>query len=145
MWLRGQKQQDNHPGVYREPYGESSRVKEFIVNMSHEKFINGIWNAVLFGIIGVIIALILKAILASGRVEYCYLENWVYIPEKQDGQNPPAPLSTTRVPNNNQTLVLVWELKGHRNWRDDRDIGRFDTFDAALDAAAKINCQLETK
>lgn len=73
----------------------------------------------------VVLLILARIIFTSGRVDYCYIEH-----------------STGETPDPN--LTIVWKLKGYRSLRSDRDIGRFETFDDAIEAAHKLNCKLES-
>jgi hypothetical protein len=37
----------------------------------------------------------------------------------------------------------VIELHGNVDWHEDRDLGTFDTFEQAIEAAQKINCPVQ--
>lgn len=133
------------------------RFREKINQMSYNDFLENTWKT-LFGLLltsilcgGIFI--LFKVIFANGNVDYCYIERWTYIKEVNQGLKPPEKniaspenqIQNNIIPKKDQNLTLVFELKGHRNWREDRDIGRFDVFEDAIEASHKINCAVEAK
>jgi hypothetical protein len=81
--------------------------------------------AITFGVgIGLGLALaclypLYKSIMASGEVTFCYI----------DSQN----TKTDR----------PYNLKGHRDWRSDNDIGEYENLDSAMKAAERLNCRVK--
>ena len=66
-----------------------------------------------------------SSLAASGEVSYCYIEAGTdYNGTKSNG---------------------TWKLVGFRDWRSDVTISIYDSFDAAVDGAKKINCRLGVK
>lgn len=132
--------------------------RERLSRMSYDNFLNQIWKTLFgLGVVGAsggILFLVASALFSKGNVDYCYIDRWTYIKETTSGVNKPdmAPgvpfdkeKAENKIPGKEQTIVLVYELKGHRNWREDRNIGRFDTFEAAIDGSHKLNCAVEAK
>lgn len=158
---------DHHPGWYREPgkvieepivpepatptkpkIDRFAKVRKWFRFMSYSDFLeNAFWTFLVlvgatlgcFGLFS-----LFKASTTSGEVDYCFIERWSYIKEKSDGKTKPGNDSNP-TPKEDEHLVIVWELKGHRNWRGDRDIGRFDSFETAISAAQKLNCHIEAR
>ncbi len=65
---------------------------------------------------------IVKSASASGQVEYCYVEY------KTLSDMPP-----------------VFQLRGHRIWRDDRNFGVFQTYEEAFTMSSSMKCPLLKK
>ena len=61
---------------------------------------------------------VVKSVMASGEVDYCYITNNSY-----DG-------------------IRLTKLNGFRNWRSDSVIGMYTTDEAAIKMAADLNCRL---
>lgn len=159
---------DNPRGVYRMP-GEIEnnpiitdnqtttwlqRLKERLNKMSYDNFLNHAWKTfgLLLAIFGICVILFTmnKILFSNGNVDYCYIERWTYIKEINPGLMPPKEdpdpdqtIKKNSTPLKDQNLVIVYELKGHRPWRGSRDIGRFESFEATIEAAHKINCAVE--
>lgn len=55
---------------------------------------------------------------ADGKIKYCYLEN------------------------NVGSGVQLWNLIGYREWRMDRRIGTFTSFEDAVKAANELSCKI---
>lgn len=132
--------------------------KEKVSKMSYGDFLKNCCRTLLVISLAVLAGggsfLLYKVIFADGNVNYCYIERWTYVKERTIGEikPPPDPNSIVGkddpkniIPDKEQTIVIVYELKGHRDWRDNRDIGRFDRFEDAIEASHKINCAVEAK
>lgn len=126
QWLLLQKKvlKNRYTGIYRKPY----EVKK-------DNFYDGVYNKLLnmniiweiFGFTLVFLVAVFfifccgKSLLSDGMVYYCYVEH------------------TDGIVND------TWYLWGKRNWRVERNLGKYSTLDEALIAAKKMNCSIETK
>lgn len=132
--------------------------RERLSSMSYDGFLENVWKTFWgLGVVAVIcgaLYMVGSALFSKGNVDYCYVERWTYVKETNSGvvKPPPDPGSITnkedpknQIPGKEQTVVIVYELKGHRNWRSDRDIGRYDSLPDAVEASHKINCAVEAK
>ena len=67
---------------------------------------------------------LVKTVFATGTIDYCYTTSETYT-------NPAAP------------NVVVYQLHGHRSWREDRTISRnLKSMDEVKAAAATYGCEL---
>lgn len=132
-------------------------LKEGLSNMSYDGFLDNVWKTFwglgLVAVISGVLFMVGSALFSKGNVDYCYIERWTYIKEANPGVEkppldngmPPKEKVEDKVPGKSQSVVIVYELKGHRNWRGDRDIGRYDSLPDAVEASHKINCAVEAK
>lgn len=127
-------------------------IKKNLATMSYDNTMEKIRDFLLMMfVVGVVSAgcfLLYKVIFASGVVEYCYIERWTYtelidvnVKLPDDSMNK----DSKEIPGPGERVITVYELKGHVDFRANREIGRFDNFDAALSAAQKLNCSMEQK
>lgn len=88
-----------------------------------------------------------KIIFVPSNTDFCYIEHWTYVKDYSTGEKKITDTEEHVQQNTrpNPNLIIVWELKGHRDFREDRDIGRFHTLEEAIEGARKINCSLEAK
>lgn len=133
-------------------------LREKLSKMSYKDFLEKVWDTLfglgVVGVVGGILFLLGSVIFSKGNVDYCYIERWTYIKETTSGvakppMNPGVTKDTEKPENTilskEQNVVIVYELKGHRNWRNDRDIGRFDSLESAIEGSHKLNCAVEAK
>ena len=126
--------------------------------MSYDNFLDKTWKTFwglgIVAVISGILYLVGSALFSKGNVDYCYIDRWTYIKETTSGvvkpdMQPGVPFdkekAENKIPGKDQTVVIVYELKGHRNWREDRNIGRFESLEAAIDGSHKLNCAVEAK
>lgn len=132
--------------------------RERLSRMSYDGFLENVWKTFLgssvLAIIGGVLFLTGSALFSKGNVDYCYVDRWTYIKETATGvtkpdMQPGMPFdkekAENKIPGKDQNIVIVYELKGHRNWREDRNIGRFDSLEAAIEGSHKLNCAVEAK
>ncbi len=63
---------------------------------------------------------LVRCMFADGKVNYCYIEM-----DRNDH-------------------IPFFKLRGHKNWRDDLDLGRYPSLKDAVDASQLIQCKLST-
>lgn len=160
-----EKRDDHHPGWYREPgtfeelpppepvvhkaswiKNQVNRFRKWARHVSYTDFLKNTFYTIVAGVVLALVGFggysLYKTTTANGLVNYCYIERWTYIKEKSKGDE--RPRAEENKEEAGEHIITVWELKGHRSWRDDRNIGRFSSFEDAIAGAKKIDCRIES-
>ncbi len=87
--------------------------------IDHEDFVGFCFMVMVVLIMTTGVVMLVMCLTASGKADYCYMEHRAYVQP--------------------DTIAL----KGHRPWREDREIDTFPTIEAAASAAAKIGCEIK--
>lgn len=90
--------------------------------MNWDKFWGWLLMTSVGGVLLGFVAIIVMMIIASGRVEYCYVTHTT---------------NTTAF-----TVEQIYTLYGWRDWREDQAIGRFSKLEDATAAAASMKCPM---